>query len=109
MDKGRKGPWIFYVDDDAHNQFKAAYGDNLKTVLSGIPHEFEVTSLGGPEGPLRRGPWRAQASHARKRTKRRPRKERQKKDTIRPKEKVILTPVYDMSLGRHQARLAGTA
>ena len=24
MDKGRKGPWIFYVDDDAHEQFKAA-------------------------------------------------------------------------------------
>ena len=43
MDKGRKGPWIFYVDDDAHNQFKAAYGDKLKTVLSGIPHEFGVT------------------------------------------------------------------
>lgn len=43
MDKGRKGPWIFYVDDDAHEQFKAAYGDKLQTVLSGVPHEFGVT------------------------------------------------------------------
>jgi len=43
MDKGRKGPWIFYVDDDAHDQFKAAYGDKLQTVLSGVPHEFGVT------------------------------------------------------------------
>lgn len=23
MDKGRKGPWIFYVDEDPHDQFKA--------------------------------------------------------------------------------------
>ena len=47
MDKGRKGPWIFYVDEDAHDQFKAkaAYGDGdkLQTVLSGVPHEFGVT------------------------------------------------------------------
>ena len=43
MDKGRKGPWIFYVDEDAHDQFKAAYGDKLQAALSGVSHEFAVT------------------------------------------------------------------
>ena len=43
MDKGRKGPWIFYVDEDAHDQFKAAYGDKLQAALSGVSHDFAVT------------------------------------------------------------------
>ena len=42
MDKGRKGHWIFYVDEDAHDQFKAAYGDKLQAALSGISHELAV-------------------------------------------------------------------
>ena len=45
MDKGRKGPWIFYVDEDAHDQFKfkAPYGDKLQAALSGVSHDFAVT------------------------------------------------------------------
>ena len=43
ISKGRKGPWIFYVDEDAHDQFKAAYGDKLQAALSGLSHEFAVT------------------------------------------------------------------
>ena len=35
MDKGRKGPWIFYVDDDTHDPFKAAYGDKIQAAFSG--------------------------------------------------------------------------
>eukprot|EP00967_Tisochrysis_lutea_P052693 scaffold65350_cov27-Tisochrysis_lutea.AAC.1 len=43
MDKGRKGPWIFYVDEDAHDQFKTAYGDKVHAIFDGITHNFVVT------------------------------------------------------------------
>eukprot|EP00967_Tisochrysis_lutea_P038316 scaffold45935_cov24-Tisochrysis_lutea.AAC.5 len=48
MNKGRKGPCIFYFDEDAHDQFKTANRLRRQTQtpssrLLGVPHEFAVT------------------------------------------------------------------